>query len=190
MKWILKGIGLFSRFCAWTCGFLLIAATVMIAVEVILRKFFAMTIGGADEISSYVLAIICSWSLGYALYSKSHVRIDILYYRLSRWMRIMLDMFALMLFLIYMGTVTYFSYELLHTSIIRRSIANTPLQTPLWIPQSIWFAGIVGFTLIIAALLCALVYYVLKRDLDSAEGIAGTSAVLERTDPESASPGN
>lgn len=184
MKSFLRVLELFSRICAWACGFLLLAATLMIAVEVILRRFFAMSIGGADELSSYVLAIICSWSLGYALFHKSHIRIDILYYYLPGRIRILLDTFALTMFLIYMGVVTYFAYDLLYISIIRNSTANTPLQTPMWIPQSIWFAGLVGFMLILTGLLVALIYYQLKGDLASAEKIAGTSKNPDETAPE------
>jgi TRAP-type C4-dicarboxylate transport system permease small subunit len=183
MKSFLRAIEFFSRICTWTCGFLLLAATAMIGVEVVLRRFFSMSIGGADEISSYVLAIICSWSLGYALCHKSHVRIDVLYYYLPAPIRAILDTLALALFLTYMSMVTYFSWELLHTSIIRRSTANTPLQTPMWIPQSIWFLGLVGFTLIIVCMLAALIYYQLKGDLRSAEDVAGSPNVLEELSP-------
>jgi len=190
MKTFLRGIELFSRICAWACGFLLLATTLMIGVEVILRRFFALSIGGADEISGYVLAVICSWSLGYALYHKGHVRIDIVYYYLPAWMRALLDTLALVLFLFYMSMVTYYAYDLLAISILRGSTANTPLQTPLWIPQSVWFAGLAGFTLIIAGILVALIYYQFKRDLPSAESVAGSSKALDETESEHLNPGS
>lgn len=188
MKTFLRSIELFSKICAWACGVLLLASTVMIGVEVILRRFFALTIGGADEISSYVLAVICSWSLGYALYHRSHIRIDVLYYYLPAVVRTILDTFALVLFFVYTSMITYYAWELLHTSIIRRSTANTPLQTPLWIPQSIWFIGLVGFTLVIAGMLAALIYYQLKGDLRSAESIAASPNVLQDTQTDKSMP--
>lgn len=162
----------------------------MIGVEVILRRFFALSIGGADEISSYVLAIICSWSLGYALYHKSHIRIDVLYYYLPAVARTILDTLALALFLVYMSTITYYAWDLLYVSILRGSTANTPLQTPMWIPQSIWFAGLAGFTLIIAGMLIALIYYQLKGDLHSAESIAGASTIIDDVTPDNITPEN
>lgn len=169
---------------------MLLAASVMIGVEVILRRFFAMSIGGADEISSYVLAIICSWSLGYALYHKSHIRIDVLYYYLPAVARTIMDTLSLTLFLIYMSAITYFAWDLLHISIIRKSTANTPLQTPMWIPQSIWFVGLAGFTLIIASMLIALIYYQLKGDLRSADRIAGSSTITDDDNPDITTPEN
>lgn len=188
MKTFLRAVELFSRICAWACGFLLLASTVMIGVEIILRRFFGLTIGGADEISSYVLAVICSWSLGYALYHKSHIRIDILYYYMPPVVRTVLDTLALAFFLVYISMITYFAWDLVHISIIRESTANTPLQTPMWIPQFIWFVGLAGFTLIIAAMLVALIYYQLKGDLRSAESVAGSRIVLENTEQDTTTP--
>ena len=71
-----------SQVAAWCSGLLLFLAAIMIAVEVILRKAFAYSIGGADELSSYALAISCTWGFSYALFRKSHIRIDVLYSRL------------------------------------------------------------------------------------------------------------
>ncbi len=188
MKTFLRLIELFSRVSAWACGMLLLASTVMIGVEVILRRFFGLTIGGADEISSYVLAIICSWSLGYALYHKSHIRIDVLYYYLPAVVRTLLDTLALALFLVYTSMITFYAWDLLHTSIIRGSTANTPLQTPMWIPQSIWFVGLVGFTLVTAGMLVALIYYQLKGDLLSAGNIAGSPNVSDDDKTDNSTP--
>jgi TRAP-type mannitol/chloroaromatic compound transport system permease small subunit len=167
----------FSRVCVWICGFLLIATSMLIALEVILRKFFAVSLGGADEISSYVLAILCSWSLGFALFHKGHVRIDILYIKLSPKAQALLDCLSLVMFLIYMSTLSYFASLVLMTSIDRGSTANTPLQTPMWIPQSLWLFGLLSFTVIILAILAGTVWYLLKGDLASARGLAGTSSL-------------
>jgi hypothetical protein len=44
--------------------------------------------------------------------------------------------------------VVFFAYRALLTldeTILFDSIANTPLQTPLWIPQGLWAAGMVFF---------------------------------------------
>ena len=179
---ILRLMERFSRYCVWLCGFLLVATSVLIAVEVILRKFFAVSMGGADEISSYVLAILCTWSLGFALFHKAHVRIDILYIKLPPKARAFLDCLSLALFLVYMTILSYFGYLVLETSIIRDSTANTPLQTPMWIPQSLWLFGLVSFTLIIVAILAGTVYYLLKGDLATARKLGGSSSLEAEKD--------
>lgn len=172
----------FSRVCVWVCGILLFVTAFMIAVEVLLRKIFSVSMGGADEISSYVLAVTCSWSFGYALFHKVHVRIDILYIKLPPKLKAMLDTLALLLFLLYMSTLSYFAFFVLKRSIDRGSTANTPLQTPLWIPQSIWFFGLVVFTLIILRVLSGSVYYQLKGRTAAALELASTSSAEAERD--------
>jgi hypothetical protein len=56
-------------------------------------------------------------------------------------------------------------------------VANTPLQTPLWIPQSLWFLGLVSFSLVLVIMIAGTVFYLLRKDLDSARNLAGTSSV-------------
>ncbi len=70
--------GRVSTWAAWLSGGLLFLTAVLIAVEVVLRKVFALSLGGADEISNYVLAVTSSWTFGYALLRKAHIRIDAL----------------------------------------------------------------------------------------------------------------
>lgn len=171
----------FSRVCVWFCGVLLFLTAFLIAVEVFLRKIFSISMGGADEISSYVLAVTCSWSFGYALFHKVHVRIDILYIKLHPKVQAVLDGLAFFMFLVYMSTLSYFAFFVLKRSIIRGSTANTPLQTPLWIPQSIWFLGLIVFTLIILGILSGSVYHQLKgRTADALRLSSTSSAEIER----------
>jgi len=42
-------------------------------------------------------------------------------------------------------------FAVLGESIEFRSVATNPLQTPLWLPQSVWVAGLTLFALIAAA---------------------------------------
>lgn len=177
MEKVLRITEKMCRISVWLCGFLLLGTVFLIGIEVILRKFFGITMGGADEISSYVLALVCTWSLGFALFQKGHVRIDILHDRLSPQLQAALDLMALTAFLLYMLFVNYYAFIALKTSIIRNSVANTPLQTPLWIPQSLWFLGLVSFSLVLVIMIAGTVFYLLRKDLDSARNLAGTSSV-------------
>ena len=179
---LLKYTERFSRACVWICGILLFATAFMIAVEVVLRKVFSVSMGGADEISSYVLAITCSWSFGYALFQKAHVRIDIVYIKLPPKMKAFLDSIALVMFLIYMSTLSYFAFQVLKRSVERGSTANTPLQTPLWIPQGIWFFGLVSFTLVILAILAGTVIFQIKGQTSAALKLASSGTVEAEKD--------
>ena len=168
-----------STWAAWVGGGILFATAVLIAVEVTLRKVFSVSMGGADELSSYALAVSCSWTFGYALFRKAHIRIDVLYIRLPRPVRFDLDIASLVLFAVYMLMLSYFAYFVLGISIQRHSVANTPLATPLWIPQSLWYAGILGFTLTVLMLLAGTLYHLFRGDLRAAARISGTSTLEE-----------
>lgn len=173
-----------SRFAAITGGTILLLTCFMIAIEVVLRKGFAISLGGADELSNYALAISCSWAFGFALFRKAHIRIDVLYTRLDQRLRFALDILSLSLFAIFMTLVTYFAGVVLYTSVIRHSVANTPLATPLWIPQSIWFIGLAGFCLIIYFLLAGVIYNLLCGRPQKATQLAGACTLEEEIEEE------
>jgi len=168
-----------SQIAAWCSGLLLFLAAVMIAIEVVLRKAFAYSIGGADELSSYALAISCTWGFSFALVKKSHVRIDVLYSRLPRFARSLLDITAHLLLGLYIVVLSYFAFFVVKTSIIKHSAANTPLSTPLWIPQSLWLAGLLWFGFTIFIILAGTIYYHLNGARDAAERLSGISTLTE-----------
>ena len=174
----------FSTWAAWVGGLILFATSIMIAIEVVLRKIFAISMGGADELSNYALAISSSWTFGYALFRKAHIRIDVFYVRLPRRLRQALDVLSLALFGLCTLVVSYFAFRVLLTSIQRSSIANTPLATPLWIPQGLWFAGILTLTLMVFILLAGTICRLWTGDASGAQSLAGASTIKEEIEEE------
>lgn len=175
-----------SQWAVWLGGGLLLLTCFMIAVEVVLRKGFSISMGGADELSNYALAISCSWAFAFALFRKAHIRIDVLYTRLGRPVRYILDIVSLALFALFMTIVSYYASLVLHTSVARHSVANTPLGTPLWIPQSLWLVGLVGFTVAIYLLLAGVVYHLLRGRAAEARRLGGASTLEEEIEEEGA----
>lgn len=178
-----------SRVAAWAGGALLLLSAGLISVEVVLRKAFALSIGGADELSSYALAIGSSWAFAYALFRKAHVRVDVLYTRLPLQVRAALDVVSLAL----LSTITYLlarhGYEVFNTSLQRQATANTPLQTPLWIPQGLWFTGLVWFALATALLFVRTAWALARGHWKTVQHLAGTST-LEQELTELSRPGS
>lgn len=168
-----------SQVAAWCSGGLLFLASIMIAVEVVARKAFAFSIGGADELSSYALAISCTWGFSYALFRKSHIRIDVLYCRLPKPVRCTLDFIAHILLGGYIVVLCYFAFFVVHTSVIKHSAANTPLATPLWIPQSLWFAGLLWFGFSIAMILAGTIYHRLHGASTKADALSAIATLDE-----------
>jgi TRAP-type C4-dicarboxylate transport system permease small subunit len=150
---MLANIKKLSEFFVYICGILLFSSVLLISTEVVLRKFFLVSFGGADEISGYILGISISWSLAYVLFEKMHIRIDVIYTKLSLQIQKVLDLIALLFSLAFVGILTYFAYDVISTSILKNSTANTPLATPLWIPQFLWGFGLAFFLVVITLLI-------------------------------------
>jgi len=173
-----------SRVSVWIGGAMVLFMAFYICVDVLFRKIFNISVRGGDEFSGYVLAIIGGWSFAYALFKKNHVRIDVLYLKLPLKARSFLDILSLLALIGFVLPLTYYSFGVLHKSIVRGSLANTPLQTPLWIPQSLWFAGLLFFSMTLVLFLMGTVYNILKGDLISAYKIAGSSSLKEEVKEE------
>lgn len=155
-----------SQTLVYICGGLLFGSVALISVEVFLRKFFLISLGGVDEISSYILGICISWALAYVLFEKMHIRIDVLYNKMGGKVKSLLDILSMIMTLIFISFLTYFALNVLLTSIDKSSTANTPLGTPLWIPQSLWVFGFVFFFIVVLSLLLKGFYAFKRREKD------------------------
>ncbi|CAH1387506.1 TRAP transporter small permease subunit [Candidatus Nitrotoga sp. M5] len=162
-----------SRWATWIGGGMMLCCAFLVSLDVISRKFFEFSISGSDEITSYVFAIGTTWALAFALLERYHIRIDIIYLTLPRRWAAFLDVLSLLAFLAFAGILSYRATVVFQTSVHFWSTANTPLQTPLAIPQGLWLIGIIGFTLIIVLLLARATIALLKGDLQTINDLAG-----------------
>lgn len=133
-------------------GAALIATSIVIVFEVVIRRLFGSSLTGADEIAGYALAGVTAWGFAYATAVKAHIRIDTLIQFLPQPQRAFLDLLANLSLLIFAGALAYHAYEVLSFSLERGSRSQTPLRVPLWIPQMIWAAGLAFFCAVCAAL--------------------------------------
>lgn len=146
-----------NRYSLWFSGSLVLLAALLIGIDVLLRKFFKSSIGGADELAGYALALGTSWSLGAALMDRAHIRIDSLYGLFPRGLRLILDFVGLVLFLGFFGLVGWRGLSVVEQSWVSSSRSHTALATPTVIPQFIWVIGLallifIGFILFFHAL--------------------------------------
>lgn len=167
-----------SRIAVWVGGALLLISALVIGAEVVLRRAFGITTRGADEFSYYVLAVSTSWAFSYALLKKAHIRVDALYMRFGSPVRAALDVIALAVLGLFAYTATYsVAIGTLRRSIERGTASNTPWQTPLWIPQSLWFAGLLLFSFTIGVLLLrALWALIVERNLRTVDVHIGSQS--------------
>jgi TRAP-type C4-dicarboxylate transport system permease small subunit len=126
-------------------GIVLLLCGVFILADILLRQL-GSSLGGTDEISGYVMAVVTSWGMSYALVELGHVRIEILRNRFSSsTMRALFDLFSMLTLSIVVSLIAWRCWPVLERSILHSSRANTPLETPLWLVQTPWFAGWVWF---------------------------------------------
>ncbi len=173
-----------SRFGSWVGGVLLFIMATYICVDVLLRKFFSVSIGGTEEFSGYTWAVISGWAFAYALFEKAHVRIDIFYLKLPIKWRCILDLLSLIVLLVFMVPMVYYAFGVFSRSVSLHSVSNTPTQTPLWIPQSLWFIGLAFFLLVIFIVFVITFFYVVRGDFTSAYRISGSTSVEEEIEME------
>ncbi|WP_372088801.1 TRAP transporter small permease [Tistrella mobilis] len=165
-----------SRAGVWACGALLFAAVAMIVIEIVLRAF-GSSLHGAHELSGYVLAIVTSWGLAWALLEKAHIRIDVIYMRVGPGLRTVLDLIAILMMALFVVVLLSQVWELVAGTLKRGSTANTPLQTPLWIPQMLWMAGLVWFAFTVFVLAARTVLGALTGDRDAVARVWGNRSI-------------
>ncbi len=175
----------FSQILAWVGGGLIVLSALMVTVDVIIRKLFNFSLGGADEIAGYAFGIATSLSLSFALYERAHIRVDALYNFMPKTIRIITDFLGLILIIGFILVVSYMAYQLLSSSIKYDSHSITPLRIPLLYPQLPWFLGwvacVVSGVIIFATALQAL----FKRDIARTQSLIGIKSTEEIIEDES-----
>lgn len=168
-----------ARCAAVTGGLAMIGAAFMVTVDVFLRKLFGITMRGSDEITGYVFAGAMTWAYAHVLFTRSNIRIDVAYLMVGVRARAWLDTLGLGLLTLYMFLLTRSAWTVVTESWDFNYTAQTPMATPLWIPQGVWFAGL-AFMLLCLAFLCVRVALsMLRRDWRMVNSVAGVRSVEE-----------
>jgi TRAP-type C4-dicarboxylate transport system permease small subunit len=174
---IIEGI---SRVGAVVGGAMLLLASILICVDVALRYTISKTLGGADELSGYALAIASAWGFSTALLTRSHIRIDTAYVRVGPRVRAALDLLNLVTLAGFMTLITWHGWGVVEQSWVSGSRSLSDLETPVIIPQALWFAGLVFFVLVAMLLLLRALRALIAGDLPKFfELIGSKSAVAE-----------
>jgi TRAP-type C4-dicarboxylate transport system permease small subunit len=134
-----------SLFMSRVGGALLLLAALLVSFEVLGRKFLHLPFSISTELSTYALAVGASWSFAQALLQRAHVRIDVLRNLLSPLARTALDIVALVSLTVFALLLSWHVWDTVATSWSLGARENTPLATPLVVPQLLWFWGMAWF---------------------------------------------
>lgn len=184
MESVLAAAHRISRLGLWFGGTLVLLAAVLIGIDVVIRKFFGSSIGGADELAGYALAIGTSWGLGAALIERAHIRIDSLYVLFPNAIRVVLDVAGLVLFVGFFAMTTWHGRLVLEQSWISGSRSQSAIETPVILPQVLWFGGLLVFFAVGVVLLIEALRRIATGDGQGVVRLIGTRSAQEEVDEE------
>jgi len=168
-----------SQLAVWVGGAALLAAALMVTVDVLSRKIFNVTMSGSDEYSGYVFSATTTWAYSYCLLHRSNVRIDALYNYLPRKVTAILDVVGLLLLFYFMSIMTYYAMVSFVDSWVNNSVSITTLGTPQWIPQLFWVAGLILFFVTLIFVVVYSIVALLQRNWDLVARVAGVPSIAE-----------
>ncbi len=174
----------------WLGAAMLFAAAGIVTAEVVLRKGLGALFGwnfvfsGSDEISAYLFAVGTSWSMAHVLVMRGHVRIDALYGCFGPRVRALLDFFAMLVLLVFVGALLERSWDVASTSITDEIRSNTPLRLRLAWAQVPWFGGIALFALALVLTVLRTAWALMRGDFATASATAGAVTQDEEIETE------
>ncbi|NPD17628.1 TRAP transporter small permease subunit [Xinfangfangia sp. D13-10-4-6] len=127
-------------------SWLLLAAILISAINAVIRKVFSTSSNAWLESQWYLFSAVFLIAAGYTLLSNEHVKVDLVYGKLSRKKQLWIDIFGTIFFLMPFCLITiYLSWPVFLQKLASGEVSNSPgglIQWPAWmlIP--------VGFTLL------------------------------------------
>jgi TRAP-type C4-dicarboxylate transport system permease small subunit len=136
------------------CAMFLLASIVLIAAEAMARNLFGTSLQITDETCGYLLVAVTFLSMPVAEAHGAFHRVELVQARLTFSARLVSQLVFDTISLVASALVTWQLYRLVYNSWRAEDVAPTPLQTPLWLPQS---AMAIGMALLCYALLRTMV---------------------------------
>jgi TRAP-type C4-dicarboxylate transport system permease small subunit len=133
---------------AIACGWALLSLCALTGYDIIARRMLGHSVQGVDELGGYVLAITASGGFAAALLNRMHTRIDLVLTIMPPRLRAVMNTLAALCLAGFAVFMSQKAFVTLNETLEFGARASTPLQTPLWIPQSLWIFGIVLFAVI------------------------------------------
>lgn len=129
-------------------GAIFLLLSVVVAVETLSRKLFNVSLQGADELGGYALAVGSTIAFSLALMGRAHIRVDVFHERFPRGVQAALNWLSVASLAGFGAFVAWVAFKVIGDTLAYGSTAQTPWATPLILPQSVWYAGLVVFALV------------------------------------------
>lgn len=132
LRVVIKGIERFCEVIAKAAGWIIVVIMVITVYDVVMRYFFSATTAWAYELAGLLLPFIWLLAGGYLLTTDFHVRMDVLYHRLSPRKQAITELVTYMLFFLYCGLLLYYGWDKFWVSFLRHEHSRTMWAPPLW----------------------------------------------------------
>lgn len=167
---------------ALACGWALLALCALTGYDIVARRLLGHSVQGVDEIGGYILAITAAVGFAAALLNRMHTRIDLGLMVMPARLRAVMNAVAAIALAGFAIFMTQKAAGTLMETLEFGSRASTPLQTPLWIPQSLWILGIGLFALVSTAMAVHVVWLLIKGETDAVNTQYGPPSIDEETE--------
>lgn len=129
-------------------GAIFLVLSVVVAVETLSRKLFNVSLQGADELGGYALAVGSTIAFSLALMGRAHIRVDVFHERFPRRVQAALNWLSVASLAGFGAFIAWVAFKVIGDTLAYGSTAQTPWATPLILPQSVWYAGLLVFALV------------------------------------------
>lgn len=175
-----------SRVLVWIGGVLILGSAFLVTAEVFLRKFFNVSIGGADELSGYAFGIATTLGLAFALFERAHIRVDALYAFFPSPLKLLASFLGLALLIGFAGVITWTAWSMVADTLHHGSRSITPMRTPLAWPQIPWLFGWIFFIFSGSLIFLAALRAVFQKNPAKADTLIGMKSVEQQIEDETA----
>ncbi len=165
-------------------GASMFALSFVIAAETVLRKFFAFSLGGVDELSGYAVAIVAPLTFLVTAAEQAHIRINLLHAKLPKAVRAVLNAISAITLALLALFLFYFTVGTVADTQAYNSIAQTPWATPLVYPQAVWLVAMGIFAIAAVILAVRAILLLAKRDWTVLDRRYGPGSVDEELQAE------
>lgn len=127
---------------------MLLLCAFLVALDVVFRASLKVTYFESFELSTYAFAIATAMGMSYALVSRTHIRIEVVYVLFGPRKRGWFDTVAYSVLALCALVLLYWCAQVVLGNYSSGARSNSSLAAPLAIPQSIWLFGLAWFALL------------------------------------------
>ena len=135
--------------------------------------------GLTGTLSGYALAVASAFAFALALIDRAHVRIDTLYTLLPVRVAAAFDLLAMAAMVSLASFLAMQGWRVFALSWSLGARALTQLNTPLSVPQALWFAGLAWFALVSILLMLRALVLLVQGDAQGVRQLLGTKTAAE-----------